>query len=110
MPKIAFVGPGSTVFTKNLVGDVLATPELADTDTGPSVEFGARIVRACETGEPFAFNGNVPNRRPDGGAARRRPPRRLLRRGPVRRELSLEEIRDLVDALLEAHGERITLA
>src|SRR3954465_7594777 len=30
MPKIAFVGAGSTVFTKNLVGDVLATPELAD--------------------------------------------------------------------------------
>ena len=20
------------------------------------------IIRACETGEPFAFNGNVPNR------------------------------------------------
>src|SRR3954462_2113965 len=35
-------------------------------DTGPSDEFGARIVRACEIGEPFSFHGNVPNRR-DGG-------------------------------------------
>jgi alpha-galactosidase len=30
-------------------------------DAKPSVEYGARIVRACETGEPFRFNGNVPN-------------------------------------------------
>ena len=27
-----------------------------------SHEYGADIIRACETGEPFAFNGNVPNR------------------------------------------------
>jgi alpha-galactosidase len=39
---------------------------LADVDEQPSVEFGARIVRACETGEPFAFHGNVPNCH-DGG-------------------------------------------
>jgi len=26
-----------------------------------SAEYGADIVRACETGEPFRFNGNVPN-------------------------------------------------
>jgi alpha-galactosidase len=26
-----------------------------------SAEYGADIVNACETGEPFAFNGNVPN-------------------------------------------------
>ncbi len=31
----------------------------------PSVEYGADIIRACETGEPFSFNGNVPNT--DGG-------------------------------------------
>ena len=49
----------------------------------PSVEYGADIIRACETGEPFSFNGNVPNtvRR---AAARRQPARRLLRRGAVR--------------------------
>ena len=28
MPRIAFVGAGSTVFTRNLIGDVLAMPEL----------------------------------------------------------------------------------
>ena len=28
MPKIAFIGAGSTVFTRNLVGDLLAQPEL----------------------------------------------------------------------------------
>ncbi len=30
MPKIAFIGAGSTVFTKNLLGDILRFPELAD--------------------------------------------------------------------------------
>ena len=29
--------------------------------TAPSVEYGADIIRACETGEQFTFNGNVPN-------------------------------------------------
>ena len=27
----------------------------------PSAEYGARIVNAIETGEPYTFNGNVPN-------------------------------------------------
>jgi alpha-galactosidase len=27
-----------------------------------SAEYGADIIRACETGDPFSFNGNVPNR------------------------------------------------
>jgi alpha-galactosidase len=131
-------------------------------DTAPSVEFGARIVRAGETGEPFRFNGNVPNRAPDGGrlidnlpddccvevpcvasadGIAPEPvgalPRHLAalmqtnvnvqglvvdaalsgRREAVHHaamldphtaaELSLQEIRDLVDALLEAHGDRI---
>ena len=31
-----------------------------------SDEYGADIIRACETGEPFAFNGNVPNRSTTG--------------------------------------------
>ena len=41
----------------------------AGTDVGVerSAEYGAHIVRACETGEPFAFNGNVPNRAPAAG-------------------------------------------
>jgi alpha-galactosidase len=123
-----------------------------------SVEYGAHVIRACETGEPFAFNGNVPNRHdgarlienlPDdccvevpcvAGANGIEPqpvgalPRHLAalmqtnvnvqgltvdaaltgRREPAYHaamldphtaaELSLEEIRALVDALLEAHG------
>ena len=31
-PKIAFVGAGSTVFAKNLLGDILSFPELAQAD------------------------------------------------------------------------------
>lgn len=30
MPKIAFIGAGSTVFAKNLIGDILSYPELAE--------------------------------------------------------------------------------
>ncbi|MCS6774458.1 MAG: alpha-glucosidase/alpha-galactosidase [Thermoflexales bacterium] len=30
MPKVAFIGAGSTVFAKNLIGDLLSFPELAD--------------------------------------------------------------------------------
>jgi alpha-galactosidase len=30
MPKISFIGAGSTVFAKNLLGDILSFPELAD--------------------------------------------------------------------------------
>jgi alpha-galactosidase len=33
----------------------------ADLGTGRSDEYGADIIRACETGEPFTFAGNVPN-------------------------------------------------
>jgi alpha-galactosidase len=32
MPKIAFMGAGSTVFAKNVLGDCLATPQLADSE------------------------------------------------------------------------------
>ena len=30
MPKITFIGAGSTVFAKNLMGDILSYPELAN--------------------------------------------------------------------------------
>src|SRR3954453_19462390 len=33
MPRIAFIGAGSTVFTRNLIGDVLSLPELEDDTT-----------------------------------------------------------------------------
>jgi alpha-galactosidase len=130
-------------------------------ERGASVEYGAHIIRACETGEPFAFNGNVPNRYAGGplidnlpedccaevpcvaGATGIEPrpvgalPRHLAalmqtnvnvqgltveaamtgrREAAVHAamldphtaaELSLEEIRALVDAMLEAHGDVI---
>jgi alpha-galactosidase len=34
--------------------------------TAQSHEYGAHIIRACETGAPYRFNGNVPNRWGDG--------------------------------------------
>jgi alpha-galactosidase len=126
-----------------------------------SAEYGADIINACETGEPFTFNGNVPNRTADGllidnlpadccvevpcaatrGAIEPQPvgtlPRHLAalmqtnvnvqgltvqaaltgRRDAVHHaamldphtaaELPLDEIAQLVEALLEAHGEWI---
>jgi alpha-galactosidase len=129
--------------------------------TQRSDEYGADIIRACETGEPFAFNGNVPNRFGDGVLIDNLPadccvevpcvassagvepqpvgalPRELAalmqtninvqgltvaaaltgRREAVYHaamldphtgaELSLDEIRSLVDDLLEAHGDWI---
>ena len=35
MTKIAFIGAGSTVFAKNLLGDILSFPELADSHHQP---------------------------------------------------------------------------
>ena len=32
MPKIAFVGAGSTVFAKNILGDSMLTPALSESD------------------------------------------------------------------------------
>jgi alpha-galactosidase len=126
-----------------------------------SVEYGADIVNACETGEPFTFNANVPNTAGAGRLIDNLPgdccvevpcvasargiepqpvgplPRHLAalietnvgvqgltveaaltgRREPVYHaamldphtgaELTLEEISNLVDALLEAHGDWI---
>jgi alpha-galactosidase len=123
-----------------------------------SDEYGARIVNAIETGEPFTFNGNVPNRGPliedfaedavvevpvvadaDGLHPQRvgpLPPQlagiirtnltvhELVVRAALERrrdhvyhaamldphtgaELSLDEIHELVDELLAAHGDLI---
>jgi len=126
-----------------------------------SAEYGADVIRACETGRPFRFNGNVPNARGERPLIDNLPadccvevpcvassagiepqavgplPRHLAalmqtninvqgltvdaaltgRVDPLHHaamldphtaaELSLQEIRDLVDALLEAHGDWI---
>jgi alpha-galactosidase len=143
-----------------------ALRERLESDPSPlgverSAEYGADIVNACETGEPFSFNGNVPNGADGRTLVDNLPrdcsvevpcvasdrgiepqpvgtlPRHLAaliqtnvnvqgltveasltgRREPVHHaamldphtagELPLEEIRELVDALLEAHGDWI---
>src|SRR3954469_11329042 len=48
MPKIAFIGAGSTVFTRNLVGDVLSVPELAGDTTFALMDIDAERLRASE--------------------------------------------------------------
>jgi alpha-galactosidase len=148
--------------------EYIARSERAAADTwdvpaaaGRSDEYGADIIRACETGEPFRFNGNVPNTYAGGLLIDNLPadccvevpcvasasgiepqpagplPRHVAalmqtnvnvqgltveaaltgRRDAARHaamldphtaaELSLEEIADLMDALLDAHGDSI---
>ena len=48
MPKIAFVGAGSTVFTRNLVGDVLYQPELRDCTEFALMDIDAERLRGAE--------------------------------------------------------------
>jgi alpha-galactosidase len=48
MPKIAFVGAGSAVFTRNLVGDILSLPELRDTTTLALMDIDAERLRTAE--------------------------------------------------------------
>jgi alpha-galactosidase len=141
--------------------DRLESDPGAATPTGRSLEYGADIIRACVKGEPFRFNGNVPNAYDGGVLIGNLPadccvevpcvagdggivpeavgtlPRHLAalmqthvnvqglvvqaaltrRRAPVYHaamldphtaaELSLDEIRRLVDDLLDAHGDWI---
>ena len=48
MPRIAFVGAGSAVFTRNLVGDVLSLPELRDTTTFALMDIDADRLATAE--------------------------------------------------------------
>jgi len=48
MAKVAFVGAGSTVFTRNLVGDLVGAPELADTTTIALMDIDAERLAASE--------------------------------------------------------------
>ena len=48
MPKIAFVGAGSAVFTRNLVGDVLSHAELRDDTTFSLMDIDAERLRTAE--------------------------------------------------------------
>jgi len=48
MPRIAFIGAGSTVFTRNLIGDVLALPDLAGSATLALIDIDPERLRASE--------------------------------------------------------------
>src|SRR3954462_399724 len=48
MPKIAFIGAGSTVFTRNLVGDLLSMPELAGETTFALMDIDAERLAMSE--------------------------------------------------------------
>ena len=48
MPKIAFIGAGSAVFTRNLVGDVLSQPELRDDTAFALMDIDADRLQTAE--------------------------------------------------------------
>jgi len=48
MPKIAFVGAGSAVFTRNLVGDILSLPELRDSAQFALMDIDPDRLRTAE--------------------------------------------------------------
>ena len=49
MPKIAFIGAGSTVFTRNLVGDIVRFPALADSTTFALMDIDAERLHTSES-------------------------------------------------------------
>jgi Family 4 glycosyl hydrolase len=75
MPKITFIGAGSTVFAKNLLGDILGLPELAgstislfDVDAGRLSTSEIVAHRTAEAlGAPPARRGRLAAA-PAGGA------------------------------------------
>ena len=48
MPKIAFIGAGSTVFAQNLIGDILASPALRDSTTLALMDVDPERLRTSE--------------------------------------------------------------
>lgn len=86
MRKIAFVGAGSTVFAKTLIGDVLTFPELAD----------------CTIALHDTVEAAITGRREHVYHAAMLDPHTAA-------ELDLDQIHALVDDMLEAHGELVSL-
>ncbi len=93
MTRIAFIGAGSVVFTKNLLGDILDFPALReveialhdiDADRLETAEAMARYVAARARGEPDVSRAHLDRRaaldglrlRPEHGADRRATKRR----------------------------------
>jgi alpha-galactosidase len=48
MPKIAFIGAGSTVFTRNLIGDIVRFPALADSTTFALMDIDPERLQTSE--------------------------------------------------------------
>ncbi len=81
MPKIAFVGAGSAVFTRNLVGDILSLPELRDSAEFALMDIDAERLETAElvTSRLIDAHGASATRRVDDGPARGAGRRRLRR-------------------------------
>ena len=62
MPKITLIGAGSTVFAKNLLGDILSVPELADAELA-LFDIAEERLRTSEivAGKTAAAVGATPN-------------------------------------------------
>ena len=63
MPKIAFVGAGSAVFTQNIVGDILSLPELRDDTTFALMDIDAERLRTAEIVARGLISAQAPVRR-----------------------------------------------
>lgn len=59
MPKIAFIGAGSTVFAKNLMGDILSYPALADSTISLMDIDAARLNTSVEVAHKIATTLDV---------------------------------------------------
>ena len=60
MAKIAFVGAGSTVFAKNLLGDILLKPELAESTIAFASGRSAPVAKKGPTRCFFPFSHTTP--------------------------------------------------
>ena len=76
MPKITFIGAGSTVFAKNLMGDILSYPELAGSTISLHDIDHERLrtssVVAHKVAETLGVKPVIDHHRPAHGAGRRR--------------------------------------
>jgi len=67
MPKITFMGAGSTVFAKNVLGDCMMTPALSESTIAlydidqVRLHESAAMLEAMETDKPVRIGGNVLN-------------------------------------------------
>nr|WP_255604196.1 hypothetical protein [Oscillochloris sp. ZM17-4] len=57
MPTIAFIGAGSTVFARNLLGDILSFPELADASIS-LFDIDPERLRTSEVDDLIAAHGD----------------------------------------------------